>query len=100
MEEMVHVYFFGKQYEVPGSLTIMRAMEYAGYQLVRGCGCRNGFCGACATLYRVKGKQELKSCLACQTQVEEGMLATARKNLSASAPPTQATTLGESRVPL
>ena len=73
MEEMVHVYFFGKQYEVPGSLTIMRAMEYAGYQLVRGCGCRNGFCGACATLYRVKGKQELKSCLACQTQVEEGM---------------------------
>ena len=51
----------------------MRAMEYAGYQLVRGCGCRNGFCGACATLYRVKGKQELKSCLACQTQVEEGM---------------------------
>ena len=23
--------------------------------LVRGCGCRNGFCGACATLYRIKG---------------------------------------------
>ena len=51
MEEMVHVYFFGKQYQVPKALTIMRAMEYAGYQLVRGCGCRNGFCGACATLY-------------------------------------------------
>ena len=46
MEEMVHVYFFGKQYQVPKALTIMRAMEYAGYQLVRGCGCRNGFCGA------------------------------------------------------
>lgn len=73
MEEMVHVYFFGKQYQVPKALTIMRAMEYAGYQLVRGCGCRNGFCGACATLYRVKGRQELKTCLACQTQVEEGM---------------------------
>ena len=63
MEEMVHVYFFGKQYQVPKALTIMRAMEYAGYQLVRGCGCRNGFCGACATLYRVKGRQELKTCL-------------------------------------
>ena len=73
MEEMVHVYFFGKQYQVPKALTIMRAMEYAGYQLVRGCGCRDGFCGACATLYRVKGRQELKTCLACQTQVEEGM---------------------------
>lgn len=43
MEEMIHVYFFGKPYQVPASLTIMRAMEYAGYQLVRGCGCRNGF---------------------------------------------------------
>ncbi len=73
MEEMIHVYFFGKPYQVPASLTIMRAMEYAGYQLVRGCGCRNGFCGACATLYRIQGKQELKACLACQTQVEEGM---------------------------
>ena len=51
----------------------MKAMEYAGYQLVRGCGCRNGFCGACATIYRIKGQQELKSCLACQQQVEEGM---------------------------
>ena len=70
---MVNVYLFGKRYQVPESLTIMKAMEYAGYQLVRGCGCRNGFCGACATIYRIKGQQELKSCLACQQQVEEGM---------------------------
>ncbi len=73
MENTVNVYFFGKRYEVPESLTIMKAMEYAGYQLIRGCGCRNGFCGACATIYRIKGQQELKSCLACQQQVEEGM---------------------------
>ena len=73
MEKMVNVYLFGKRYQVPESLTIMKAMEYAGYQLVRGCGCRNGFCGACATIYRIKGEQELKTCLACQQQVEEGM---------------------------
>ncbi len=73
MEKMVNVFLFGKRYEVPESLTIMKAMEYAGYQLVRGCGCRNGFCGACATIYRIKGQQELKTCLACQQQVEEGM---------------------------
>lgn len=73
MENNVNVYFFGKKYSVPASLTIMKAMEYAGYKLVRGCGCRNGFCGACATIYRIKGKQELKTCLACQQQVEEGM---------------------------
>lgn len=73
MHDKVHIYFMGKQYLVPSNLTIMTAMEYAGYQLVRGCGCRNGFCGACATIYRVKGDNELKVCLACQTQVEENM---------------------------
>ena len=73
MENTVNVFLFGKKYEVPSNLTIMGAMEYAGYQLVRGCGCRNGFCGACATIYRIHGQQELKTCLACQQQVEEGM---------------------------
>ena len=52
MEKMVNVFLMGKKYEVPASSTIMGAWEYAGYQLKRGCGCRNGFCGACATLYR------------------------------------------------
>ncbi len=72
-EKLVHVYFFGKEYLVPENLTIMTAMEYAGYRLVRGCGCRNGFCGACATIYRIKGERQLKFALACQTKVEENM---------------------------
>ena len=63
MENMVNVYFFGKKYSVPADLTIMTAMEYAGYTLKRGCGCRHGFCGACATIYRIKGKNELKTCM-------------------------------------
>ena len=73
MDNMLNVYLFGKKYEVPAGLTIMTAMEYAGYKLVRGCGCRNGFCGACATIYRIKGEVELHGCLACQTEVQEGM---------------------------
>ncbi len=73
MEKMVNVFLMGKKYEVPASVTIMGALEYAGYQLVRGCGCRNGFCGACATIYRIKGERELHACLACQTQVQENM---------------------------
>ena len=73
MDNMLNVYLFGKKYEVPAGLTIMTAMEYAGYELVRGCGCRNGFCGACATIYRIKGEVELHGCLACQTEVQEGM---------------------------
>ena len=73
MDNMVNVYLMGKKYTVPSSLTIMGAMEYAGYQLVRGCGCRCGFCGACATIYRIKGDRELRVCLACQTKVENDM---------------------------
>ena len=73
MEDMVKIYIAGKMYEVPASLTIMNAMEYAGYQHTRGCGCRAGFCGAFATIYRIKGDTELKFCLACQTKVQENM---------------------------
>lgn len=73
MAKMIDIYLYGKKYSVPDDLTIMNAMEYAGYQLKRGCGCRNGFCGACATLYRVLGSNELKACLACQTRVLPGM---------------------------
>jgi Fe-S oxidoreductase len=71
--EMVDVYILGKKYTVPASLTIMDSMEYAGYKLTRGCGCRSGFCGACATIYRTKNDKELKVALACQTTVEDGM---------------------------
>ena len=31
MANLVNVYLFGKRYQVPDDLTIMRAMEYAGY---------------------------------------------------------------------
>ena len=71
--ELIPVYIMGKRYEVPPSLTIMKAMEYAGYVLVRGVGCRGGFCGACATVYRVKGDERLKFGLACQTVVQPEM---------------------------
>ena len=73
MQKMANVYFYGKHYSVPADLTIMTAMEYAGYELVRGCGCRHGFCGACAAIYRIAGDNTLNSCLSCQTQVQEGM---------------------------
>jgi len=73
MGDIAKVFFDGKPYEVPAELTIMTAMEYAGYRLVRGCGCRHGFCGACATIYRVEGKNQMHFVLACQQKVEDGM---------------------------
>jgi heterodisulfide reductase subunit C len=72
-EELIPIYIMGKRYEVPLGLTIMKAMEYAGYKLVRGAGCRAGFCGACATVYRTAGDYKLKVALACQTVAEPEM---------------------------
>ncbi|MBN2565868.1 MAG: 4Fe-4S dicluster domain-containing protein [Candidatus Eisenbacteria bacterium] len=71
--EMVTIYVMGKPYEVPKNLTIMKAMEYAGYRFVRGCGCRGAFCGACGTVYRTKDDYRLKVALACQEVVQDGM---------------------------
>jgi heterodisulfide reductase subunit C len=66
----IPVNVMGKKYEVPRGLTIMKSLEYAGYRLTRGCGCRGGVCGACATIYRKKGEYRLQVGLACQTVVE------------------------------
>ena len=71
--EMVTIYVMGKKHSVPADLTIMKAMEYAGHQFRRGAGCRGGFCGACATIYRTKGSYKLQGALACQKIVEDGM---------------------------
>jgi ferredoxin len=71
--KMIPIYLMGKRYDVPPSLTIMKAMEWAGYSLVRGVGCRGGFCGACATVYRIKDDPKLYFGLACQTVVQPEM---------------------------
>lgn len=70
---MVNVYIMGKRHVVPEHATIMRAIEYAGHQIIRGAGCREGFCGACGTIYRLPGDYRLHTGLACTTLVKEGM---------------------------
>ena len=71
--KLIDIYIMDKRYAVPASLTIMRAFEYAGYKMIRGAGCRGGFCGACATVYRMTGDNKLNVALACQTVVQDGM---------------------------
>jgi formate hydrogenlyase subunit 6/NADH:ubiquinone oxidoreductase subunit I len=71
--KLIPIYIMGKRYEVPEGLTIMKAMEYAGYILIRGCGCRGGTCGACGTVYRKPGDYKLQVALACQKTVEPNM---------------------------
>lgn len=72
----VPIYIMGKRYEVPETLTIMKAMEYAGFKFIRGAGCRGGICGACSTVYRRAGNYKLQVGLACQTVVEPNMCLT------------------------
>lgn len=71
--ETVEISLMGTSYSVPAGSTIMTALESVGFTLVRGCGCRGGFCGACATIFRMTGDYRLRTALACQTQVEPGM---------------------------
>jgi succinate dehydrogenase/fumarate reductase-like Fe-S protein len=73
MKEMVTVLIMGKAHKVPADATIMGAIEYAGYQIKRGAGCREGFCGACATAYRLPNDYKIYTGLACTTLVKDGM---------------------------
>ncbi|MEN6584702.1 MAG: 2Fe-2S iron-sulfur cluster binding domain-containing protein, partial [Sulfuricella sp.] len=63
-ERHITVYIMGKAYEVPAEATIMGAIEYAGHQIIRGAGCREGYCGACATIYRLPGDYKIRTGLA------------------------------------
>ncbi|WP_136809325.1 2Fe-2S iron-sulfur cluster binding domain-containing protein [Desulfosediminicola flagellatus] len=69
----IPIYVMGKQYQVPETLTIMKAMEFAGFRFLRGAGCRGGICGACPTVFRMAGDYKLHFGLACQTVVEADM---------------------------
>jgi len=72
-ERLIPIHVMGRRYMVPHDLTIMKALEYSGYQITRGCGCRGGICGACATVYRLPDSHRIEVGLACQTIVEPDM---------------------------
>jgi ferredoxin len=72
-KKLITVEIMGKTYNVPEGLTMLQAMWYTGHEVVRGAGCLGGVCGACATTYRTKDDVRLKTCLGCQTKVEDGI---------------------------
>ncbi len=71
--EFISIFFNGEAYRVPKGLTIMKALEYAGFRFTRGSGCRGGFCGACPVIYRLPGDYKVRVGLACQTAVVDNM---------------------------
>ncbi|MCX5974974.1 MAG: 4Fe-4S dicluster domain-containing protein [Coprothermobacterota bacterium] len=70
---MITIYVLSRQYHVPAGSTILTALEYAGFKLKKGVGCREGFCGACASLYRLQGDYKLHGGLGCATVVQPEM---------------------------
>jgi heterodisulfide reductase subunit C len=71
--KMISIHVMGKRFSVPEDLTILKALEFSGFKITRGCGCRGGVCGACATVYRKKGDYRIMTGLACQTVIEPEM---------------------------
>jgi succinate dehydrogenase/fumarate reductase-like Fe-S protein len=71
--KLIPIYILSRKYEVPEGSTIITAMEFAGFKLKKGVGCREGFCGACASLYRLEGDYKLHGGLGCQTVIQPNM---------------------------
>jgi ferredoxin len=84
---MIEITILGQRYLVPEGLTILKAFEWSGFRMIRGVGCRGGFCGACGTVYRMVDDHRLYYALACQTVVKPGMVLSQIPFFPAQRPP-------------
>jgi hypothetical protein len=50
--QLLDIYVMGKRFQVPEGLTIQAALEYCGYNLIRGVGCRSGLCACLSESHR------------------------------------------------
>lgn len=62
-----------ERHTVPAGITLIQALWAMGKTPVHGIGCLGGVCGACAVGYRISGRMQSETGLACQTLVQEGM---------------------------
>jgi succinate dehydrogenase/fumarate reductase-like Fe-S protein len=70
----LNVVIEGKSLQVPPSRTIIQAYAFAGEPLLENVGCMGqGVCGSCRCMVRRAGSSEVKTELACETLIEEGM---------------------------
>jgi ferredoxin len=72
-ENLVDLTINGKQISAPLSLSVIRALWYAGYPRVKSVGCLEGVCGSCRVMVRRTGSREITTELGCQVLIEEGM---------------------------
>jgi succinate dehydrogenase/fumarate reductase-like Fe-S protein len=73
---MVRLSIEGRGIEAPASSSLLQAFVHAGQTLVEGVGCMGqGVCGSCRVMVRRAGQSDVRTELACETVVEEGMQA-------------------------
>lgn len=73
-EKLVRLTIEGRQIKAPSANSILQAYVYAGETLVEGVGCMGqGVCGSCRVMVRRAGSEEVRTELACETLIEEGM---------------------------
>jgi succinate dehydrogenase/fumarate reductase-like Fe-S protein len=73
-EQMLRVVIEGEPLDVPASRTIVQAYVLSGQALLNNVGCMGqGVCGSCRCMVRRAGSREVKTELACETLVEDGM---------------------------
>ena len=71
---MVRLSIEGRDIQAPATSSILQAYVQAGQTLVEGVGCMGqGVCGSCRVMVRRAGSPEVKTQLACETVVEDGM---------------------------
>jgi ferredoxin len=71
---MVRLSIEGRELEAPANCSILQACLHAGQTLVQGVGCMGqGVCGSCRVMVRRSGEQEVKTLLACETLIDDGM---------------------------
>ncbi|MBP0590256.1 (2Fe-2S)-binding protein [Paraburkholderia sp. LEh10] len=86
---MVRLSIEGREIEAPANCSILQAFVHAGQTLVEGVGCMGqGVCGSCRVMVRYSGELEVKTELACETLVADGMQVAFLDYFTRSAPRT------------
>lgn len=71
---MVRLSVEGRAIEAPSTHSILQGFSQAGQTLVEGVGCMGqGVCGSCRVMVRRAGESDVRTELACETVVEDGM---------------------------
>ncbi len=74
MSEKISLTINGQPVQAEANSSIIQAYAHAGKAITANVGCMGqGVCGSCRCMVRKEGEREVRTALACETQVEPGM---------------------------